>query len=108
MTTAATNDIAIETRAGRSLWSDAVRKLRRDPVAVACFVLICLYAATAIAAPWVLSDWSQSFNYDNLNQAPSGEYFGVPSRQPPVSDHHRRAAGHAAGGHRRLLRRMGG
>ena len=37
MTTAATNDIALETRAGRSLWSDAVRKLRREPAAIVCF-----------------------------------------------------------------------
>ncbi len=75
MTTAATNDVTLDTRAGRSLWSDAVRKLRREPAAVVCFAVICLYAATAIAAPWVLSDWSKSFNYDNLNQSPSGEYI---------------------------------
>ena len=76
MTTAVTdNMIADERRAGRSLWSDAARKLRREPAAMVCFAVICLYGAIAIAAPWALSDWSSSFNYDNLNQPPSGEYI---------------------------------
>jgi len=75
MTTASTNDIALEARIGRSLWSDAARKLRRDRAAVVCFAVICLYAAVAIAAPWVLSGWAGSSNYDNINQPPSAEYI---------------------------------
>ncbi len=75
MTTAATdNMIADEQPAGRSLWSDAVRKLRRDPAAMVCFAVICVYAAVAIVAPWGLSGWAGSSNYDNIHQPPSAEY----------------------------------
>jgi peptide/nickel transport system permease protein len=76
MTTAATDKmIADDGCAGRSLWSDAARKLRHDKAAMACLAVICLYAAVAVISPWVLSGWAGSFNYDNINQPPSANYI---------------------------------
>jgi ABC-type dipeptide/oligopeptide/nickel transport system permease subunit len=47
--------------AGRSLWSDGLRRLRRDRLAMACFGVIMVYAFTAMAAAlgWVASPWDQ-------------------------------------------------
>jgi peptide/nickel transport system permease protein len=75
MTTAATNDIVMQQQAGRSLWSDAARKIRRDKAALACLAVICVYAVVAAVSPWALSGWADSFNYDNVNQAPSANYI---------------------------------
>jgi peptide/nickel transport system permease protein len=75
MTAAATDNMtADERRAGRGLWSDAARKIRRDKAATACLAVICLYAAVAIISPWALPGWAGSFNYDNVNQPPSANY----------------------------------
>ncbi|MCK4601261.1 MAG: ABC transporter permease [Phycisphaerae bacterium] len=63
----------VETAAGRSLWSDAFRRLRQDKAAVACFIIICLYAAVATVAPFAFGDWEESYDYDNTNAAPSLE-----------------------------------
>lgn len=78
MTTANTTDVELDRRAGRSLWGDALRRLSRDKAAVACFVVIVAYAGVAIFAPVVLPNWEASYNYDNVNAAPSwGEPFGT-------------------------------
>jgi len=74
MTTAATKDIALDADAGRSIWSDASRKLRRDPVAVVCFTVICLYAVIAVVSPLVLSGWADTYNYEQTNKPPSSDY----------------------------------
>lgn len=71
-------DIEIKPRAGRSLWADAARRLRRDKIAVACFTVICLYAAVAVVAPFAFSDWETTYDYENTNAPPSlGEPFGT-------------------------------
>lgn len=63
---------AFEVRAKpRSLWGDAVRRLRRDKAAVACFIIICLYAAVAIAAPLAFSNWESDYDYDSSYARPS-------------------------------------
>ncbi len=73
---ATATDIAdLAPAAGRSLWSDAARKLRRDPSAMVCFAIICIYTVVAVVAPLALSDWSQSFDYENINQPPSSEFI---------------------------------
>ena len=64
-------EVEFQPRAGRSLWSDAFRRLRRDKGAVVCFAIICVYAAVAIIAPFVLPDWHESYDYDNINASPS-------------------------------------
>ena len=56
---------------GRSLWSDAYRRLRRDPIAVICLGVICVYAIIAIASPLIVPDWQAEHDYDNLNLSPS-------------------------------------
>ena len=43
----------------------------KDKVSMACFVVICIYTAIAIIAPMVFSDWESSYDYNNLNAAPS-------------------------------------
>ena len=66
-----TEPIDLASRAGKSLLSDAFRRLRRDRAAVICFVVICIYAAIAIVAPFVFADWESSHDYENTNAAPS-------------------------------------
>lgn len=60
-----------ETKAGRSLWADAYRRIRRDRLAVVCFAIILVYAIIAVVAPIAFSGWAESYNYDNINAAPS-------------------------------------
>ena len=62
-------------RVGRSLWSDAFRRLRRDKAAVVCLAVIVVYALVAVIAPLVFSGWQDSYNYDRTNEAPSREYW---------------------------------
>lgn len=77
MTSTATTPVETHAppRLGRSLWADAYRRLARDPLAVACFFVILLYAGIALLSPMILPDWSQSYNYDRINEAPSWEYW---------------------------------
>jgi len=56
---------------GRSLWSDAYRRLRHDPVAVVCFGVICVYAIIAIVSPIIVPNWQAEHDYDNTNLSPS-------------------------------------
>jgi peptide/nickel transport system permease protein len=67
------------TRSGRSLGADAVRRLRRDRSAVACFLVICVYAAVAVVAPLRWSDWEKRYDYDNIQAAPSLKYLTSPA-----------------------------
>ena len=65
-------------RGGRSLFADAVRRLRRDRGAMVCFAIICLYALVAIAAPWMFPTWQYDCDYDNINASPSWSHpFGT-------------------------------
>jgi ABC-type dipeptide/oligopeptide/nickel transport system permease subunit len=59
--------------AGRSLWTNAFVKLRRDAVAMLCLAVIAAYAVIAVAAPLVLSDWDAQYNYEARNAAPSAK-----------------------------------
>lgn len=71
MTTLTQPVVSAEPRVGRSLWSDAVRRIRRDPVAMVCFGIILVYVLVAIIAPIAFRDWANNYNYDNVNAPPS-------------------------------------
>lgn len=75
MSSAAAENIALDADVGRSIWSDAASKLRRDPVALVCFLLICLYAVVAVVAPLALSGWAETYDYSKTNQPPSAEHW---------------------------------
>ena len=60
---------------GRSLWADAVRRLKRSRIAMVCFGIIVLYALVAILAPLLFPDWESSVNFDKLNEAPSWSHW---------------------------------
>ncbi len=62
-------------RAGRSLWADALRRLRRDRIAVLCFAVILVYVVIAIVSPLLFPRWSDEHDYDNINLAPSGRHW---------------------------------
>jgi peptide/nickel transport system permease protein len=64
---------------GRSLWSDAWRRLRRDPAAMVCFAVIVLYALIALggAAYDLVAEhrddvptFEEMENYDRVNRPP--------------------------------------
>ncbi|MBD3240265.1 MAG: ABC transporter permease subunit [Chitinivibrionales bacterium] len=61
---------------GRSLWADAWRRIRRDKVAMACLVVVAVYALIAIVAPFTLKQqWATSHNYADRNLGPSLHYL---------------------------------
>lgn len=64
---------------GRSLWADAWRRVRRDRLALACLVVIAVYALIALISPFVLkSGWATSYDYEAKNLAPSLKHlFGT-------------------------------
>ena len=64
-------DMKEPAKHGRSLWSDAFRRLRRDKAAVICLAVIAIYALVAIVAPLAFRDWEKRYDYDNINAAPS-------------------------------------
>jgi ABC-type dipeptide/oligopeptide/nickel transport system permease subunit len=66
---------AQQPKAGRSLWSDAYRRLRRDPVSVACFIIIAGYLLIALLCPLILSGWDATYNYELRNRAPLSEFI---------------------------------
>ncbi len=75
MTSALSTDmVEPDKRIGRSLWSDAVRRLRRDKLAMVCLGVIAVYALIAILMPLVWGDWESSQDYDSLNLPPSWEH----------------------------------
>jgi len=65
----------VEPRTGRSLWADAARRIGRDIPAMMCLGVIVLYAVLAVAAGWVLPDWTERVNYDRIHEPPSGEFW---------------------------------
>jgi len=63
---------------GRSLWTDAYRRLRRDRAATVCFLIILAYALTAISAGFFFPDFRSSENKDERQQPPSWKHpFGT-------------------------------
>jgi ABC-type dipeptide/oligopeptide/nickel transport system permease subunit len=56
---------------GRSLWGDAIVRLRRDPVSIICLAVIAVYAIIAIFSPFILGNWGSNYNYDLRNLPPS-------------------------------------
>lgn len=76
--------IAAENRAsggpseGRSLWSDAVRRFRRDKLAMVMLAIVVFYAVVAIGVMfgWIAADWKESVG--GPYQGPSWAYpFGT-------------------------------
>lgn len=47
---------------GRSLWSDALKRLKKDQFAIVCFWIIIFYAVVAILAKfgWIATPWEES------------------------------------------------
>ena len=74
--TEATTDIAdAQPRTGRSLWSDAARRIRGDAGAVVCLAVIAAYAVVAMTIGFAIPDWTERYDYDNANRPPSAEYW---------------------------------
>ena len=57
--------------AGRSLWADALRRIRRDRVALVCLGIVCVYTLIAALSPIVFRNWDASYDYSNTNSPPS-------------------------------------
>jgi ABC-type dipeptide/oligopeptide/nickel transport system permease subunit len=72
---AITQPVENEERVGRSLWGDAVVRIRRDYVAMLCLTIIIIYTVVAITAGIIYSDWSKECDYNNRNQPPSAKYL---------------------------------
>ena len=75
---------AIERRHGRSLWSDARRKLMRDKGAMVCFGIVVLYALLAIGGFVYegLADWKDN---DNILRFAEMADPGNPNKPPSLS-----------------------
>jgi peptide/nickel transport system permease protein len=67
--------LAARPEKGRSLWADAARRLRRDRVAVAALMVICLFTLIALLSRPLIGDWEDSFNYDRTQEGPSAEFW---------------------------------
>ena len=61
-------------KVGRSLWSDAYHRLRRDKVAVVCFAVIVLYVIIAIVSSFLFPNWAENYDYEHANLPPSWEH----------------------------------
>jgi len=77
VTTTAPNPaiLAAPVQQGRSLWGDAFRRLRRDPAAVACFLVIGAYVALAVGAVYWYPDFLETQNYSERNLPPSADHW---------------------------------
>ncbi len=73
MSQVANNVVVEQPRVGRSLWSDAARRISRDLPAMICLGVILLYAAGAIYAAFAYDDWNTRHDYSQVNRAPSAE-----------------------------------
>jgi ABC-type dipeptide/oligopeptide/nickel transport system permease subunit len=58
----------------RGLWADAALRLLRDKTAVACFVVILVYATIAIISPMLFPHWGSAHDYLHRNEPPSWLY----------------------------------
>jgi peptide/nickel transport system permease protein len=67
--------VQAESKAGRSLWADAWRRLARDPSAMICLAVIALYAVIAIGSAVFFHDFMDRFDYDQIHQGPSWEHW---------------------------------
>jgi len=66
--------------AGRSLWSDAWVRLRRNRAAVVGAVLLAVIAAASVAGPWLAPHAYDAILWDRVGIAPdaaAGHYFGT-------------------------------
>lgn len=70
---AETQAVDTDRRIGRSLWTDAIRRLRRDWAAMVCLGVIMVYVVLAIISPLLFGDWQSEYDYDNVNAPPSLE-----------------------------------
>ena len=67
-----------EEASGRSLWSQAIRRLLRKKVGMACLVTIALLYLAGILAPWITPHGYNEFNFSELSQGPSLDHpFGT-------------------------------
>ena len=64
-----------DRRIGRSLWADAARRIRRDMPAMICLSIIILYAVVALFVGFLLPDWSDNVDYDNIHKPPSAKHW---------------------------------
>ncbi len=65
---------------GRSLWSDAWRRLRRNLAATASLVLLGLIALACVVGPWLLPHPFDEVYWDSISAPPdfeNGFYFGT-------------------------------
>ena len=74
-----TGSTADEEQAG-GLWRDALRRLRRNPVAILGGVLVLLFISVAVLAPW-LAPYDPRFQ--DLSQIRPGDFPG-PSKEHPL------------------------
>jgi peptide/nickel transport system permease protein len=58
-------------RVGRSQWSDAWRRLRRNKMTMVFMGIIAVYVVIAIISPFLFSDWNAAHDYSNRNAPPS-------------------------------------
>lgn len=76
MTQAAAQTAAVtQPRIGRSLWSDAVRRILRDPAAVICLIIIAAFALIAVYAAIAFPNWSMKHDYESVHEAPSASHW---------------------------------
>jgi len=61
--------------AGRSLWADAWKRLSRSPAAMVCLGVVALYAAVAVLAPLIITNWASSYDYQARNIAPGARFL---------------------------------
>jgi len=83
---------------GRSLWSDACRRLLRDKAVIVCLVVILVYVVIALGAgvyaivaerSEAVPSFTETADYERTNQPPSAEswkyWLGTRSPWPSVS-----------------------
>jgi peptide/nickel transport system permease protein len=69
------NVVVEQPRVGRSLWSDAVRRIWRDPAAMVCLGIIILYVIMAVVSVFAFADWENQYDYSAINEPPSWDYW---------------------------------
>ena len=72
-TQATADAVDFEPRTGRSLWADGARRIARDPGAIICLGVIVAYAVITVTVGYALPNWTESYDYDNINKPPSAE-----------------------------------